>query len=200
MARSLGTGVAPGAGVLSTGAVEAAGAAGAAGRIAVFGKAGRTPLPAAVNRIATGKARTIATPTAAAAGASRMRWRWRGARLGLEGSIITGAGGGGVGTVACAGGAQSRCREQLAHQLSIATFSAPHQAQRIMPVVFSTLKPLLSVDLIIRSTVSLTYSSSSIRCALRPLFGVTGGAVRLGLCRSRMPAPPGLSPSHSTLV
>ncbi|MDQ6713462.1 MAG: hypothetical protein M3Z28_09800 [Candidatus Dormibacteraeota bacterium] len=122
-------GVASGVGTGAVGAVELAGAAGAAGRIAVFGKEGSSERPAAANRIATGKASTIARATTATAGASTTRRRRWVVRSEIGESITTGdgdgvvkacGGGGGIKTAALAGGAQSRCREQLAHQLSIA--------------------------------------------------------------------------------
>ena len=113
----MGLGVALAVGTDSVGAALVAEAAGD-GAVAVFGKAARSGRPATVNLVTSGKASMMPTASAATPGGSTKRRR-RGARVTLVGSMVPGGGSGGV-AAARTGGAQSRCREQLAHQLSIA--------------------------------------------------------------------------------
>jgi hypothetical protein len=100
-------------------------AAGEAGSNAVVGRAGRSP-PPALNQLTTGIAKRITAPTTMAAGNSTIKRLRRGGRRGSEEAARIGggggvAGGGGVGVTAVLdGGDQSRWREQLEHQLSIA--------------------------------------------------------------------------------
>jgi hypothetical protein len=75
--------------------------------------------PAALNQLAASNASAIAAPKAAALDASTIRRGRRGGWRGWAETAATGGGGAGLVT-ALEGGGQSRCREQPAHQLSIA--------------------------------------------------------------------------------
>jgi hypothetical protein len=92
--------------------------AGEAGRNAVVGRTGRVP-PAALNQLAASNASASAAPNAAALDASTIRRGRRGRWRGSAEAAATGGGGAGV-VSAFESGGQSRCREQPAHQLSIA--------------------------------------------------------------------------------
>ena len=94
-------------------------AAGEAGSSAVVGRAGRSP-PPALNQLTTGIAKRITAPTTMAAGSSTINRLRRGGRRGSAQAAATGGGGGVGGTAVLDGGDQSRWREQLEHQLSIA--------------------------------------------------------------------------------
>jgi hypothetical protein len=94
-------------------------AAGEAGSNAVVGRAGRSP-PPALNQLTTGIAKRITAPTTMAAGNSTIKRLRRGGRRGSVEAARIGGGGGGGTTAVLEGGDQSRWREQLAHQLSIA--------------------------------------------------------------------------------